>query len=365
MLTSEIGQFLMAALEATTYVAPRDHGLTWDELQEVTRRAGFKPGEVTDALNHLGDVIDQYGPRFTLAVTDLHHIVDFNEPREPEYLDWRTVEFVRRELDDLAREVGHSAARLARGTLAERGVQKGYEHLAVERAVTALVISGIWREEQNLVQYVQGRETWVMPSAQVASRSGRRVRTEVRPALTRAYPVVRDVLERRGDGRSPHAEPLDSFAALLDQLGHQRFRAWWIQMSTELRRCDVATQPVSALVAAASLGEAALAFVVPRAQAKGLMKRVALDKPRTWKFADLVQGAKSSDPNVKAILDESTAQLCLRLNDTRQRIHAGYLIDMVAAGPIPDLRPEQAREAVTTSEALVRKIIEWLEANGS
>lgn len=364
MLTTEIGKFLVAALEATVYVAPRDHGLTWDELQEVTRRAGFKLGEVTDALNHLGDVIDQYGARLKLTVTDLNYLVDFNDPREPEFLEARTVEAVRREIDELAREVGRGRAQLSRDALVERGVQRGHERLAVERAITALVLSGIFREEQEHVRYVPGRETWVMPSAQIASRACRSVTTEQRPTLARAHSIVRDVVERRTDGRLPHAEPLEAFAVVLDRLGHQRFRAWWVQIRTELRRSDTATQPVSALVAAAALGEAALAFVAPRAQANGLMKRIALDKPRTWKFADLVQGAKSSDPTVRAILDETTAQNCLRVNETRQRIHAGYLIDTVTTGPIPDLRPEQAREAVATVEALVRKVIEWLESIG-
>jgi hypothetical protein len=117
---------------------------------------------------------------------------------------------------------------------------------------------------------------------------------------------------------------------------------------------------VAVTVLAAALGEAALSFVVRRAQAAGLMKSIDLSKPRGWRFVDLIKGAKSGDPNVGALLDERSAQRCLDLNDARQRIHAGFLIDTAPAGPIPDLKPEQARDAVQTADLLVRKVVEWL-----
>jgi hypothetical protein len=93
------------------------------------------------------------------------------------------------------------------------------------------------------------------------------------------------------------------------------------------------------------------------------MKSIDLSKPRGWRFVDLIKGSKSGDPSIRAILDERSAQRCLDLNDARQHIHAGFLIDQVPIGPIPDLKPEQARDAIQTSDLLVRKVLEWLAPN--
>jgi hypothetical protein len=62
-------------------------------------------------------------------------------------------------------------------------------------------------------------------------------------------------------------------------------------------------------------------------------------------------------------LDDRTAQRGLDLHDARQRIHAGFLIERVPVGPIPDLRPEEARDAVQTADAVVRAVLMWLERN--
>jgi hypothetical protein len=137
-----------------------------------------------------------------------------------------------------------------------------------------------------------------------------------------------------------------------------------VQRRQELRTLDTSLQPVAVTVLSAALAEAALSFVVPRARAQGLMKVLDLSEPRSWKFVDLIKGAKSSDPNTLAILDERAAQRCLHLNDARQRIHAGFLIDSPQPGPIPDLKPEQARDALQTTDVLVRKILEWLAQSG-
>jgi hypothetical protein len=44
----------------------------------------------------------------------------------------------------------------------------------------------------------------------------------------------------------------------------------------------------------------------------------------------------------------------------RQRIHVGSIIEAVPSCPVPDLRPEQARDAAQTVDILVRRIIDWL-----
>jgi hypothetical protein len=164
--------------------------------------------------------------------------------------------------------------------------------------------------------------------------------------------IVRDIIERRTDGRPATSNPLDAFESCLSALGHERFRAWWIQQRHELRLAGP-MQPTTSLVLSASLAEGALAFVVPRAQKHGLMTRIDITKPRQWGFDDMVKGANSGNPAIDPILDEPTSIRALQLNATRQRIHAGFLIDTVASGPIPDLKPEEARDGVQTAESVV------------
>jgi hypothetical protein len=48
--SQEVVAFIRAALECSVYVAPLKPGLSYDELVEVSKRAGFQEGEVGDAL---------------------------------------------------------------------------------------------------------------------------------------------------------------------------------------------------------------------------------------------------------------------------------------------------------------------------
>jgi hypothetical protein len=171
---------------------------------------------------------------------------------------------------------------------------------------------------------------------------------------------VQDLDGQRGRGRKvPSAWPNERATSSPGGLKIAP-RASLLQKRSELRLADPAQQPTTMLVLAASLAEGALAFVVPRAQKNGLMSRIDLARPTLWRFDDLVKGSKSGNPTVDAILDERTTQRALDLNVARQKIHAGYLIDTVPTGPIPDLRPEEAREAAQTVDAVIRKIVDWL-----
>jgi hypothetical protein len=69
-----------------------------------------------------------------------------------------------------------------------------------------------------------------------------------RDVRERAYSIVKDVVERRTDGRPKHAEPLDEFPEALDRLGYGKFRLWWVQTVAELRLSNSPTSPVSSLV---------------------------------------------------------------------------------------------------------------------
>jgi hypothetical protein len=358
---SDIDNFIVSALEASIFVAPRDHGLTSEELVEVGQRLNFRPGELNDAIVRARNE-GGWAPRLRIQrPSPMRLSADFNMPQKPDFRDIKAFEFVRTELVELAREVGAAGARLSRDILVERGAARGLDRQALEVAITVTVLDGILEEKDGLVGHPPGRLQWVLPTAQLGS--SRREQAFDRPWLAKSLPLVQDVIARRTDGRPAAANPLDAFEGVLAKLEQDRFRAWWVQKRGELRLLEPARQPVAVIVLGAALVEAALSFVVPRAQAAGLMKSIDRSKPRLWRFPDLVKGAKSSDPAVRAILDERSAQRCLELNDARQRIHAGFLIDTVPNGPIPDLKPEQARDAVQTVDLLVRKVIEWLDSS--
>jgi hypothetical protein len=49
-VNQELIAFLKSALECSIFVAPEDAGLTYEELTEVGKRAGYLQGEIGDAL---------------------------------------------------------------------------------------------------------------------------------------------------------------------------------------------------------------------------------------------------------------------------------------------------------------------------
>jgi hypothetical protein len=79
---------------------------------------------------------------------------------------------------------------------------------------------------------------------------------------------------------------------------------------------------------------------------------------RSWQIQDLVGSAAAGRD--AAILDEPTRQRANRLIQTRQRIHAGRMLSEFPGG-LPDLKPEDARDAKETADQVVRRILEWLE----
>src|SRR5216684_255383 len=153
---------------------------------------------------------------------------------------------------------------------------------------------------------------------------GKPRRNEVR---ARAYSVVKDVIERRVDGRPKHVESLDAFAEELHKLGYGAFRLWWTQTVAELRHGDAHSSPVSVSVLAAALVEGALTFVVKHARTAGLGVFQSKDferDARTWKIDELVASAASGSDS--AILDPQTKNRVETLIRNRQRIHAGRML---------------------------------------
>jgi hypothetical protein len=174
-------------------------------------------------------------------------------------------------------------------------------------------------------------------------------------------PHVEDVVKRRADGRPKSSEPFAAFAEQLEKLGYAHFRLWWSQTVAELGRADQNSSPLSTLVLAAALVEGALTFVVKHARSLDLGAFASSDfagEPRTWRLEDLVaSAARGSESAILDVQAKTRAELLIR---SRQRIHAGRMLSEFPNG-LPDLRPEEAREAKSVAELVVRRILDWLE----
>ena len=184
--------------------------------------------------------------------------------------------------------------------------------------------------------------------------------THPRPDRARIYPVVKDVVGRRVDGRPRYAEPLDAFAEELEPLGYKAFRGWWSQIVAELKRGDANASPVSVLVMAAAIVEGALTFAAKHSREKGLDLFGSNNfdgDPKSWKLEHLLASAAMGGD--RAILNAQSKARAEALLLTRQRIHAGRMLSMYPGGP-PDLRPEEARDAKATAEIIVRSVLDWL-----
>jgi hypothetical protein len=223
-----------------------------------------------------------------------------------------------------------------------------------------MVLSGQLIEEHGALRFkfTQGGERQ-LPSASRNQAASHPRHPKV--ARTRVMPHVKDVIERRTDGRPQSAEPFGAFAEQLENLGLGQFRLWWNQTVAELGLSDPTLSPLSTLVLAAGLVEGALTFVVSHGRGLGVFGSNDLaGDPKTWRIDKLVAGAAHN----AAILDSQTKNRADRLIQTRQRIHAGRMLSAFPKGvPVPDLRPEEAREAKAVAEQVVRSVVDWLNNN--
>ena len=313
MRQQEVQQFLAAALECSVYVAPKDPGLTHAELFEAGGRVGYQEGELGDALR--GVAAQMYFGDSRLMPRAGFTWSQFNIPEEPDYRKIEAFDFVCAQLQAQVRSVGAAHAQLDRTVLVARAVATQLPEHDVDVAVTILVLSGHLTEGQGVLRFVSGRENYPLPSEQ--ARGGHPMDCpQQKPARAQAYPIIRDIISRRRDGRSTAAEPLDAFASELEKLGYGLFRMWWTQSVAELRQLQPNQTPVAHAVLAAALVEGALTFVVKHARGLGLGVFGSKDferDPRTWKIDELVSGASAGQGS--AILDSAARFACRRVGE--------------------------------------------------
>jgi hypothetical protein len=277
---------------------------------------------------------------------------------EPDYRNFDAFDFVVSELNARVKADGVRNAQLERSLVVERALAKVIPRNDIEVAITYLLMANLLTEKDGVLRFRNNSGVHGLPSQQRQSMSrGQPMRKDAR---ARAYPIVKDIIGRQTDGRPKYVESLDAFAEELDKLGYGSFRLWWTQTVAELRHGDVHSSPVSVSVLAAALVEGALTFVVKHARKLGLgvFRSSDFDRdPRAWKIDDLVASAASGSES--AILDVQTKNLTEILIRTRQRIHAGRMLSDFPAG-VPDIRPEEARDAKATAEQVVRCVLDWL-----
>jgi hypothetical protein len=356
-MNQEIINFLKAALECSIFLDPTSPGLSYDEILEVGRRVGWQAGEISDALPY---ATKQFiGAKRLLPDDNTVASWTFLFPEVPEYRDFSAFDFVVSELNSRGQADGAANAHLERSVVVERAVAQGIPRNNIELAITYQLMAKLLTEENGVLRFTHRNGVRMLPSEQL-QRSGltRPIRNEAR---VRAYPLVKDVIHRRTDGRPKHVESLDAFPDELDKLGYGAFRLWWIQTVAELRHGDAHSSPVAVSVLAAALVEGALTFVVKHARSLKLAVFRSSDfdrEPRTWKIEDLVASAASGSND--AILDLQTKARTELLIRARQRIHAGRLLSDFPTG-VPDIRPEEARDAKATTEQVVRRVLDWLQ----
>ena len=276
-------------------------------------------------------------------------------PQKPDYRNVAAFDSMHSQFNDSLKAVGRGA-RLERRVIVERAISQGIPRKDIEAAITIAILCDVLVDKDDVLSSKHGLVVEPLPSAQ-PKHNRPPMRKE---ALERAYPFVKDVIERRTDGRATQAEPLDAFAESLSLLGYAPFRLWWTQAVAELRRSNSESSPLSSLILSAALVEGVLTFVVKHARAKGLGIFSSTDfegDPRKWKIEDLIKSAATGGET--AILDERARLRATGLVKSRQRIHAGRMLSEYPQG-VPDLRPEEAREAKAIAELVVRCVLDWL-----
>ncbi|MGC1301445.1 MAG: hypothetical protein WA840_03630 [Caulobacteraceae bacterium] len=350
-----MAKLFQGALECSLVLAPREPGLTYQELVEVGRRCGLKDGEMNDVLHRATNYAE--GSRRILPDKGTLELFVLRE--DPELRNFDALDYVLTEMNGQMAETGGQAARLDRDVLVERGVVRGLPRNDVDASITLLVWAEVWVEKDGILRSRHGNAYKPLPTEQRDQPGGHR-QIYQRESRRQAYAAVQDIIARRSDGRPAQAEPLDAFAEQLDYLGYASFRLWWTQMVRELRQLQPERAPVATCVNAAALVEGCLTFVVRHARDRDLavFRRSEFERDaKSWKIDDLVASAASGGEG--AILDAQARARADQLIRTRQRIHAGRMLSDFPAGP-PDLKPEEARDAKATADLVVRAVLEWL-----
>ncbi|WP_083469136.1 hypothetical protein [Methylobacterium variabile] len=352
-----IVQILDEALMCSVFVNPRDPGLSYQEILEIGSRFDFMAGEISDAAR---EVLDNYG-KGDKFIPKPHAFMFLTSGvgEDPDLINYDAVDFVYKELNHQVRAVGANQAKLDRNVIVEKGVQAGFDRNELEGAITCYIYNNSLKEKDEIIRFSYGSGVVPLPGEQ--SRQTRRRHSIKKIHREKVLGIVRDIVARRTDGRAHRSEPFEAFADKLEQIGFKPFRIWWTQTVTELRSADPNSAPLSCVVLSAALVEGSLTFAARYARTRQIGAFQSSDfegEPRGWKAEKLIDSA--SRGGTASIFSPQIKARAEHLNRVRQRVHVGRLLSDNPGG-VPDLRPEEGRDAKATAEQVVRAVIDWLD----
>src|SRR6185437_15798349 len=127
-------------------------------------------------------------------------------PEEPDYRPFTALNFLHAQLAECAKAVGIRNAKIERSVMWERAKQQGIPQVDIDAAIALAVLCRIMIEQEGIVRFIPGKESWPSPKQQHDQIRGTTAPSPVhRPNRARAFPIIKDIVARRTDGRARHA----------------------------------------------------------------------------------------------------------------------------------------------------------------
>jgi nucleoside phosphorylase len=207
-MMAKVVDFIKATLEASILLSPRNHGLEPDTIRKIALQAGFRPGEVNDAIKDLLRQARDSGPCLRIDHLPGRRLdSDFNFASEPEFRKLEAFQFVRNKLKESRQELGRKNAGLSRDELVSLGQTQRLSALEVDAAVTLMVMDEILTEEGEIIREASGKEDWPTPFTQAEDR-GLQFPVRANTLLDRAIPLVRSHLNEGENNPVRGAKPV-------------------------------------------------------------------------------------------------------------------------------------------------------------
>lgn len=124
--------FLKACLECSVYIAPTEPGLTYDELLEAGKRAGYQPGQISDAMQDVTTIyFGRQNRRLQPERNDTALWLHFGIAQEdPDFRNPDAFDFVFDQLRTSVNANGARNAKLERSVIVEREISMTASTLA-------------------------------------------------------------------------------------------------------------------------------------------------------------------------------------------------------------------------------------------
>ena len=152
MLNDQLQHLLSEALMASVFVRPLEPGLTYEEILEVGRRAGHQDGTIGDAMKSVPTGYD--GDRWIPSQEAFLRGRSFM-PDDPEFLDYKAVDFIVIALNERVAAVGARDARVDRAVVTEAAVRAGHDRTAVQAAIVFMLRTGTLGEDGSSLKPTQ------------------------------------------------------------------------------------------------------------------------------------------------------------------------------------------------------------------